>query len=208
MYLTDVYRYFNSLRKEEIPVTGFVYCPDKNGNPSPGSLLPIGLLTDPTWKYLPLRGYFKALDAMTEELGGDVSLEHYDCLGDYSVDNLAELYKLSPCMSEEDISLDVAQVLYDTTHKFSKWSDIEPFQRDQYISKLAGTIDSSNNLDKNITPEVGAEVIAAKKTACSDEMMHRLIEKALPGVVNHFTGAPMFTNCKNINIWHFSIAKE
>lgn len=208
MYLTDVYKYFNSLRKEEIPVTGFVYCPDKSGNPTPGSLLPIGSLTDSTWKYLPLSGYFKALDAMSDAYGDDVTLEHYDHLGDYSIDNLNELYKLRPCVAEEDISLDVAQVLYDSTHKFGKWKDLEPFQRGQFISKLAETIDSSNHLDKNVKAEVSAEAIAAKKTACSDEMMHKLIERALPGVVNHFIGAPMFVDCKDMKIWHFYIAKE
>lgn len=203
MYLTDVYKYFNSLRKEEIPVTGFVYRPDKDGNPSPGSLVPIGYLTDPTWKYLPLSGYIQALDAVADEEGG--GLEHYDHIGEYSIENLNDLYKLKPCMAEEDISLDVAKVLYDATHHFGKWEDLEPFRRGQFISELAGTIDSSNHLDKNVKAEVSAENIAAKKTACSDEMLHKLIEKALPGVVNHFTGAPMFIDCKKFNVWKFQI---
>lgn len=205
MNLPEYYKYIRSLFKDEVPALGYLYRVDKYG--SVGELIPLYALLYNDWKFFPLT---KRCGHVKEKLSGVRELVSANAVTDYvennSIDRIEDMYKVFACNHEDDISLEAAGALYNVTHP-GKWEDLEPYQRSNYISELADHIVKNHEVDKSIAAESlddSVEIINAKLNSRSNKVLCELIKEAIPGIVFHLSGAPIFIENNHIS-WTYEV---
>lgn len=203
MTLADLVKYLGSLHAGEVPPTGFIFVPNKDGTPAAGTFMPAKYVLSKSWAFCPTPALEEARNECESEFKPLELLSR-------SVTKLQDMYRLSRDKDSDDkVLADAAGVIYDIMSRRTdtQWKHLQPYERQEFMEYLKLDLDNAT-FDRHLDGgaiEKDLKLASYRISALDSIAIGKFLDRGIASIVHSFIGTSFFLDVPEAEAWTFTI---